>query len=232
MEVNKTNPVNETLLEGAQTTNKWMNDASSAMMDMFKKQAEMSSSFYSNLFNSFSGANKNSFNPMANFNNPFTSVFSNPFSSDNDMMKNMFSPFNAFGMNSSFSNPFEKAIKQLTDFNQNLLTSFGKPFGNGNQDLGALTENYKNIVEKEMETSKKMMRSLVEAYHKQMEFTIENNKKLHEEMNAQFNQLLKLTQNFWAGAVNNAEQLPHVIENFSKDGAAGDKKQTRANANV
>lgn len=219
METNKTNSANETLLEGAQTTNKWMNDASSAMMDMYKKQTDMASSFYSNLFNSISGTNKNSTNPLANF--------SNPFSNGNDMMKNMFAPFNGFGMNSFSSNPFEKVMKQLTDFNQNLLSSLNKPFGNGNQDFGALTENYKNVVEKEMETSKKMMGSLVEAYHKQMEFTMENNKKLQEEMNTQFNQLVKLTQQFWAGAVNNAEQLPHLIEKFSKDGVAGDKKQTK-----
>ncbi|MEO8762615.1 MAG: hypothetical protein ABI388_13225 [Bacteroidia bacterium] len=219
METNKSNSASETLLEGAQTTNKWMNDASSAMMDMYKKQTDMASSFYSNLFNSFSGANKNSFNPMANF--------SNPFSNNHDMMKNMFTPFNAFGMNTSSSNPFEKAIKQLTDFNQNLLSSLGKPFGNGNQDFGALTENYKNVVEKEVEASKKMIETLTAAYHKQMEFTMENNKKLQEEMSAQFNQLVKLTQQFWAGAVNNAEQLPHLIEKFSKDGVAGDKKQTK-----
>jgi hypothetical protein len=222
METTKSNPASETLLEGAQTTNKWMNDASSAMMDMYKKQADMASGFYSNLFNSFSGANKNSLNPMANF--------SNPFSNGNDMMKNMFAPFNAFGMTNSSSNPFEKAIKQLTDFNQNLLSSFGKPFGNGNQDFDALTENYKNVVEKEVEASKKMIETLTAAYHKQMEFTMENNKKLQEEMSAQFNQLVKLTQQFWAGAVNNAEQLPHLIEKFSKDGVAGDKKQTKVTA--
>jgi hypothetical protein len=221
METNKTNPLNETLSESAKTANKWLNDASSAMMDMYKKQTDMVSGFYSNLFNSISGTGKSSFNPMANF--------SNPFFNNNDMMKNMFAPFNSFGMNSSSSNPFENALKQLTDFNQNMLNSFGKPFGNGNQDFGTLTENYKNLVEKKMDVTKKMMESLVSAYHKQMEFTLENNKKLHEEINMQINQLVKLTQEFWAGAANNAEQLPHLIEKFSKDGVAGDKKQTKAN---
>jgi hypothetical protein len=205
------------------------NEAATLMMEGFKKQLNLISGFYTNIFNSFSGKNENSWSPLQNNANLFF---------NNEALKSMFTPFNGFGMQgnfsnpfaSLFSNPFDKINRQFTDYNKNLMSAFTNQSEIKNSDFGALNEKYKNTIEKELEASKNVISSIVESYNKQMEFSLEATKKLQEEINKQINIVFKLHQQFWSEALN-APQLSVALEKFSKDGVATDnKKQTKATA--
>ncbi|MEI8137877.1 MAG: hypothetical protein WCH21_11180 [Bacteroidota bacterium] len=228
METTNSTPANETLLESAKMANKWFNDATTSTMESYKKQLNLVSGYYSNFFNSFLGENKNIWNPTKNF--------ADLFFNNNDSIKSMFIPFSGFGMNGAFSNqfsnPFEKMIKQLTDYNQNLLGSFTKQFENGNSDWGVLNEKYQKTIEKEFEASKKLINTMVEGYNAQTESSLEAHKKLQEEINKQIGLVFKLNQEFWSEVLKTS-QPPVALEKFSKDGAINDnKKQTKTSVNV
>ena len=55
METTKTN---EALLDNAKVAERWFNDTSSSMMDLFNKQLNLTTGFYSNLLNSTFGNSK------------------------------------------------------------------------------------------------------------------------------------------------------------------------------
>ena len=194
------------------------NNTLTSMMEAYNKQLSQLSEFYTNAFNSFSGQNKNMWNPMQNHSNLFF---------NNDALKSMFTPFNGFGMNNGvsnpfmtlFSNPFEKTVKQVSDYNHNLMGSLTKEFGNNFSDGNSIGDKYQKLVEERNEASKVYINTLADTFNKQMESTLSINKKLQEETNIQFESVLKHTQQFWDGVLN-MNQTPPPLPDFSKDGAA------------
>lgn len=192
-------------------------NAITSMMEGYKKQLSQVSEFYTNVFNSFSGQTKNIWNPMQNQGNLFF---------NNDILKSMLTPFNSFGINNIisnpfmnlFSNPFDKMIKQVSDYNHNLMGSLSQQLDNTNTDGNLITEKYQKLVEERTETSKEYIKGLAEAFNKQMESSLATNKKLQEETNKQFEDVLKLTQQFWSGVLDINHTSP-PLNKFSKDGA-------------
>ncbi len=224
METTNSTPNSEKLLENAKNANKWTSDAVASMMDVYKKQFDVMSGFYSNLFNSFSGENKNNLNPTKNF----TDLFFN-----NSSLKSLYTPFSSLGMNGGFSNPFSNPFNnmfiQMKDYNQNLLGAFTKQFETGGIDSQSITDKYKKTIEKEIEASKHLMSSLSEAYNKRLEFSITESKKIQDEMNNQLKSMFEINQQFWAELFNTVKQEV-VVDKFSKDGAATEnKKQSKTN---
>lgn len=198
------------------------NNALTSMMEAYKKQLNQVSEFYTNAFNSLSGQSKNMWNPMQNQSNMFF---------NNDALKSMLTPFNGFGMNNSisnpfmslFSNPFDKMVKHVSDYNHNLMGSLGNQLNNANSDGNSINEKYKKLVEEGTEASKAYINTLTETFNKQMESSLATNKKLQEETNKQFEDIYKLTQQFWTGILNMNQASPS-IDNFSKNGATEIKK--------
>ncbi|MEO5991625.1 MAG: hypothetical protein ABIP68_08320 [Ferruginibacter sp.] len=198
------------------------NNALTSMMEAYKKQLSQVSEFYTNAFSSLSGQSKNRWNPMQNQGNLFF---------NNDMLKSLFTPFNSFGINNSvsnpfmnlFSNPFDKMVKQVSDYNHNLMGSLTQQFNNTNSDGNGINDKYQKLVEERTEASKAYINTLAETFNKQMESTLAMNKKLQEETNKQFESVLKLTQEFWAGVLN-VDQTSSSLPNFSKDGSSEIKK--------
>ena len=199
------------------------NNTLTSMMEGYKNQLSLVSELYTNAFNSFSGQTKNLWNPMQNQSNVFF---------NNDALKSMFTPFNGFGMNKGVSNPFmnfssnsfDKMVKQISDYNHNLMDSLTKEFGNNTSDSNSIGDKYKKLVEERAKTSKAYINTLADTFNKQMESTLSINKKLQEETNIQFESVLKHTQQFWAGVLN-MNQTPPPLPNFSKDGAAKEIKK-------
>jgi hypothetical protein len=201
------------------------NETLTSMMEGYKKQLSQVSEFYTNAFNSFSEKTKNMWNPMQSQNNLFF---------NNDMLKSMFIPFNGFGMNNGFSNPFmnlfsnpfDKMVKQVSDYNHNLVGSLTKQFDNTDSDGNAIADKYQKLVQERNEASKAYINTLAETFNKQMESTLVTNKKLQEDTNKQFESVLKLTQQFWADVLK-TNQTPPLLPNFSKDGAATEIKKDK-----
>ncbi|MEO6302599.1 MAG: hypothetical protein ABIP51_05465 [Bacteroidia bacterium] len=211
-----------------ETTN--ANNALTSMMEAYKKQLNQVSEFYTNMFNSFSGQSKSMWNPMQNQSNLFF---------NNDALKSMFTPFNGFGMNNGasnpfmnlFSNPFDRMVKQVSDYNHNLMGSLTKQFDNANSDGHSIGDKYQKLVQERNEASKVYINTLAETFNKQMESILATNKKLQEETNKQFEDVLKHTQQFWADVLN-MNQTPPPLPNFSKDGAATEFKKDKSTVKV
>lgn len=206
----------EKLLENAKNTNKWASDAVVSMMDVYKKQFDVMSGFYGNLFHSFSGESNNNLNSTKNF----TDLFFN-----NSSLKSLYTPYSSLGMNGGFSNPFNNMFTQIKEYNQNLLGSFTKQFENGGMDSQSMSDKYKKTVEKDMEASKHLISSLTDAYNKRLEFSLAESKKIQDEINNQVKLVFEINQQFWFELFNNAKQeMP--LDNFSKDGVANENKKS------
>jgi len=228
METSNSTPNSNKILENAKNANKWTSDAVASMMDVYKKQFDVMSGLYSNMFNSFSGENKNNLNPSKNF----TELFFN-----NSSLKSLYTPFSSLGMNGGFTNPlshpFNNMFNQMKEYNQNLLGSFTKQFeNNGSMDSQSITDKYKKTVEKEIEASKHLVSSLTDAYNKRLEFSMIESKKIQSELNSQLKSLFEINQQFWSELFNTAKQ-EMVVDKFSKDRAATEnKKQTKTTETV
>lgn len=203
---NSTN-ANETLQESTKMINQWINEVTSSMTDLYKKQLNLVTGFYSNLFTSLYGENTNAmWNPMKNYADLFF----------NNQMKSRLTPFGNFGTS---ANPFEKTIQQITEYNQNLFNSFTKKVDNGNIDWASINEKYQQTIEKEFEASQKLVKTLIESYNKRMENTMEINKDLQKEFNAQLSELFNLNKQLWSDTTKEAnKQTEDTAEKFSKNG--------------
>ena len=199
------------------------NNSITSMMEGFKKQLNQVSEFYTNAFESFSEQSKNRWNPMQNQSNLFF---------NNEALKSMFTPYSGFGMNNSmsnpfmslFSNPFDKMVKQVSDYNNNLMGSLSKQLNNTNSDDNLINDKYQKLVEERTEASKAYINTLSETFNKQMESSLATNKKFQEETNKQFEDVLKLTQQFWASVLQ-INQTPTPMESLSKNSVAEFKKE-------
>ncbi len=198
------------------------NNALTSMMEAYKNQLSQVSEFYTNAFNSFSGQSKNIWNPMQNQGNLFF---------NNSALKSMFTPFNGFGMNNTisnpfmnlFSNPFDKMVKHVSDYNHNLMGSLTTQLDNSNLNENLFTDKYQKLVEERTVASKEYIHGLAETFNKQMESSLATNKKLQEETNKQFEDVFKLTQQFWTGVLD-MNQTSSPLNKFSKDGAVEVRK--------
>ncbi|MDX2173635.1 MAG: hypothetical protein SFY56_10960 [Bacteroidota bacterium] len=215
METTKSTQNNEQLLENAKNANKWMSDAVATMMDVCKKQFDIMSGFYGNLFNSYSSETKNSLTPIKNF----TDLFFN-----NGSLKLLYTPFSSLGVNYGFSNPFNNMFNQMKEYNQNLLGSFTKQFENGGMDSQSILDKYKKTVEKEIEASKHLISSLTNAYNKRLEFSIAESIKIQDEMNNQLKLLFEINQQFWSELFDNPKQ-DVMVDKYSKDSVANENKK-------
>ena len=199
------------------------NNSITSMMEGFKKQLNQVSEFYTNAFESFSEQSKNRWNPMQNQSNLFF---------NNEALKSMFTHYSGFGMNNSmsnpfmslFSNPFDKMVKQVSDYNNNLMGSLSKQLNNTNSDDNLINDKYQKLVEERTEASKAYINTLSETFNKQMESSLATNKKFQEETNKQFEDVLKLTQQFWASVLQ-INQTPTPMESLSKNSVAELKKE-------
>src|SRR5665213_200511 len=206
---------NETLNEGAKAVENAFNNTNAVMTDMYKKQMDLTTSFYNNLFGSKLG-NTNTWNQ--------NSGFPNIFSNNMDMTKwfsNPFANFSATGMQNPFSSPLEKTMKQMTEFSQNLLSAFS---GKGN-NMGAMSEEYKETMETRLEASKEIFNTISEAFKKQLESSMETNKKVTEEMNTQFHLIMKQNQKLWADLLNTFQTPLNSEDKKSKDQIMYDGKK-------
>ncbi len=221
-----THNTQDTILEGTRSANKWITDSTNAMMELYKKQLNVATGFYSNLFNMFSDENKNIFNPAKNF----ADMFSN--NNGGARFTNLFSNGDT---NRNFSNIFmssmDRIMKQMAEFNQNLSSIVSKQMESGNTDLNGISEKYQRLMETNAEAVKKIMHKIAHANNKQLELTMELNKNLMEDINSQLNFISKQNQNFWSEILNAKSATPGN-EKSAKDGSAQEKKQNRSTVEV
>lgn len=210
---------------GAKAAEKWFNDSSAAMMEIYNKQLNVATNFYKNL-SGMGMANNSVWNPGKNFTN---TLFGN-----NDLTKWMFNPFSSNGNSviNPFAGTFEKAYNQLTEYNRNLFSMFNNKDASDMQaNLTEFGKKYQESLSKQMEASKQIMNSFMEAFNKQVEVATESDKKLMEELNGRFTAAIKQTQDLWANMLNSYKAPAEKEErSYKEDGAATAKKPTRATA--
>lgn len=182
METTNTNHMKQSVTD---TTEKIMNDTSKEMTDIFTKNLNLVTGFYSNVFNSLSNGNKefdSNYSSLTNFTN-------------NDFIKTFLNPFN--GMGNVFFNQslprFDNLYKQMMEYNTNLFSMLGNGI-NINTDWSEVSKKEEAIIENRLEATKNMRHSIIEAYTKQLDSANEHNKKMIQETTEQFNLLMKQNQ--------------------------------------
>jgi hypothetical protein len=241
-----TTKTNEPLNENAKEAGKIFNDNDTAIMDMYGKQLDLITGFYTNFFNTMMGGNKGwkqdkGFMDLFRDNNNFTKLFSNSFcgvgngfqnpfasSMQNDFTRLFSNPFNRLsnGFQNPFLTSFEKIFSQMGDYNHNLFSAFTGETRN-NTDWSEISKKYKETIDSRLEISKNMLKSATEAYNKQLESSIEANKKMVEDINNQFSSVVKQTQKFWADILNiNKSRLTEENLNIKEPTPGEPKKRS------
>ena len=221
METTKTN--NETLMEGAKIAGKLMKDTSAVMMDIYDRQVNRTTKYYSDLFDSISGRNKNLEETRS-----FTDLlFSDEFA------KGIWNPFST--ARSSFSNPmigsFDRTYKQMLNYNSDMLSVFNKMVKSNQFNWGSVSSQYIEAVENQIEATKSILSSLSAAYNKQLDLSFETNKNVFEELNEQFNSMLKQNQLFLNDLLQTSQIFKEGEEKKSKEHEHnGDKKHAHVKA--
>jgi len=207
---------NETLNEGAKVIEKLLSNTNSAMTDMYKKQMELTTSFYNNLFNSGLGHN-NLWNQNTRIPNIFPST---------DMSKLFANPLTNF-LKGNIQNPFatamENGMKQIVEFNQKMVSEFTNEIDNNKTNWDAIGKEYKETINSRLETSKEILNSVTETYNKQSESAIEMNIKTINEISDQLSKAMKQNQSLWSdvlkmshGSLNVEEKTTESVSNENK----------------
>ena len=192
METTKTN---EALLDNAKVAERWFNDTSSSMMDLFNKQLNLTTGFYSNLLNSTFGNSKG-----WGVNQGFIDNFLNGNSTK------WLSPVSSFSTNngsSNFFSSYDKMYKQLLESNRHFLSAFSNQVKSNDIDWNSINKDYKETIDRRIESSRKILSSMTDSYNKQLHFTLDMEKNMFEELNNQFNSVMKQNQKLFSDMLQN-----------------------------
>lgn len=203
---------NENLFEGIKTNQKWFNDSATAMMEIYNRQLNLTMSFYDNLFSMFPA-----FGNVWSRNKNLTEAFN----ANTDLGKWMWRPFTIGNVvpTNPFMDLFDKTYKQLLEYNRNLFSSFTET------ELEPIGKKYQESITSQLEASKKITNSIQEAFNKQLEVAAESDKKLLDEINGQFNTLMKQNQEFWTAVLNANKAALEKEKAYKEDGGSAVKKQ-------
>jgi hypothetical protein len=203
METTQTN--NHTPLEGAKISEKWFNSVNSAMMDIYNKQLNLATSYYTNLLNPTLGSNHS----LEKITNPFNTFF------NNGATKNFWFPLGNDG--AAFTNPFlhsfDKTYKDLLEYNRNLLTTFNTELKSNISDWSKVRQEYREFIEKQIDVSKKIAESIAESYNKQGDFSTKSYKESVEKIKKQMDTVF--------------EQNHVFLSNLLKDPKNGDDNEVK-----
>ena len=192
MEATQTN--SEALNEGVKGIEKLFNDSSSAMMDIYKKQMDLTAGFYNNLFNMGKG-NSNGAGQNSGTSNMFASM---------DMTKwltNPFANFSSTDMQNPVLTSIDKTMKQLMELNQKCLSTFTNSVQIKGTNSESMSEEYKKLLEGRLNDSKEMLNTIAEAFNRRLEYSMATNKKAMEEIVNQCNLAQKQNQKLFADMV-------------------------------
>ena len=215
METNSNHSTND----GAKTPQKMLHDSSKEIMDFYTKQFNVVTGFYKNLFESFSTVNKG-WNNTPDFSNNFL---------NNDLTKAFAMSFS--GMSNNFANPFQptfdKLYKQMIDYNTTMFTNLTNGL-KSSTDVSEISKKYQNEINTRIEASKNILKTASDAYNKQANFSIENNKNTMEEMNNQFDVMVKQNQKFWSDLMTSTQAPINKAEETIKDSISPEIKKRTA----
>ncbi len=189
---------NKTSSENSENLSKWFNEVSKIPMNIYSKQLIAASEFYSNYFNSFFEIAKNSWNPFKQNNNLY--------SGNGDGTKFGFMSFPNFngtnGASNQWSDTLEKLLKQMVNYNQNLMTMFSEKVDKDGLDWASISSKFSKNTEDLFQSVKRIQNSFLEASDDQIEFSKETNKKLQEDINKELTYITKQNQKFWSDFLN------------------------------
>ena len=214
METNSNHSKND----GVNPAEKMLNDSSKEIIDFYTKQLNTASGFYKNLFESFSNVNRG-WNNIPDFSNGFL---------NNDLSKVFAIPYS--GVNTNFTNPFlptfDKLYKQMVDYNTTMFTNLTNRL-QSSADVFEISKKYQDVINTRIEAYKNILKTTTDASNKQVSFYIENNKNIMEEMNNQFDIIVKQNQKFWSDLMPSVKAPLNDIEKIVKDSISPEiKKRT------
>lgn len=180
------------MFENADMLNgKWLNEISVMMIDALNKQRNFSFGIYNNYINTYMDALKNVWNPALNY------AFANY--RNGDALKNIFNTLNNYN---NMINPFmlslDKVIKQLTDYNQQVMDNLNKNIFLTENGRNNFVEAYMKLIESRMDALKNVIETYLNVRKQQINFTMEATKKVQDRINQEFDLILNAQEEFWA----------------------------------
>lgn len=214
----ETTKSNGAVTDNAKMAEKWFTDANNTMMEIYNKQINLASSFYSNLLNSTLGNNKN--------------WNGNSFSNDN-MLSGNFSKFfwspvsNFYGINNSSNlfSAYDKMYKQLLESNHYFLNEYSNQITNSEINWNTINKEYKDTFDRRVDSSRKMLTTISEVYNKQLNFALDSEKNLFEEIHDQFNMLIKQNQKWLKDLIETSEKVFDSDDKKHKESFANENKK-------
>lgn len=218
MEATKTS--NETVIESAKMSEKWLTEISEAMMSVYNKQLQFSTEIYENFSNMLFG-NTKGWGERKNFSDMFL---------NSDLAKWPGTSFTETSGNSNvFMASFDKIYKQTLEYNRNFLASLNSAMKNNQVDWSKTNAEYLKTMEMQFEISKKTIVSLSETSNRQLDLSIEANKQLMERLNVQLNSLMKQNQKLWGDFESTQHEPANGEDNKNKE---SNKTETKKKWNV
>jgi hypothetical protein len=214
METTKTS---ETLLDNAKVAEKWFNDASTSMMDLFNKQLNLTTGYYSNLLNS-TFSNTKDWGVNQGFIDNFLGGNSTKW----------LTPFNTFSSNNNssyFFSTFDKMYKQIVESNRHFFTEFNNQLKTNEIDWNSINKEYKETMDRRIESSRKILSSITDSYSKQLHFTLDMEKNMFEELNNQFNSVMRQNQKMLSDFLNTYQNAFNGEEIKSKEAEIPENKK-------
>jgi hypothetical protein len=216
-----TQTTNDTLLEGVKISEKWFNNANAAMMEIYNKQLNLATGYYTNLINSTLGGNHG----QDKMTNPFSALF------NADAAKGFWFPFGSNGsvFSNHFLSSFNKVSEDLAEYNRNLLATLNTEFKSNVSDWSKIKQEYREYFEKQLEISKKIGSSIAEAIDKQGNFSTQIYKDAVEKINHQMDSGVQQDQDVLSTILNSTQNSSNTEEKKTKDSVVSDtKKKTNA----
>ena len=214
----ETTKSNGAVTDHANVTEKWFTEANNAMMEIYNKQINLASGFYSNLLNSTLGNNKNwngnSFSNDNMLSGNFSKLFWNPASN-----------FSGINNSTHVFSAFDKMYKQLVESNQHFLNTYSNQMNNSANDWDMINKEYKETFDRRVESSRKILTTISEVYNKQFNFALDSEKSLFEEMHNQLNMLMKQNQKWWKDAIEKPETTFAADDKKNKEPFAYENKK-------
>jgi hypothetical protein len=221
MESTSFNKTNGNFYEATQTANKWANEVSSNLMEIYKKQMDLAFGFYNNLACSLPEMNKNVWDSNMNFAKPFNM----------DGISKLFNPFNWYKTDGpsvdAFASQSENMGKKALEIANNYTATLHKQFKNAQANWSELNEKTQEVVQENWKTRREGINAIAEVCNKQMEALIESNKKLLEEINGQVSSTAKQSEKSFSEKEKEGVKATSYPDKAESEIAAS-KKQSKA----
>ncbi len=233
----------ETFKENVNSTMKWLQDTTAAIIETQSKQIKTASEMYNKaITETFGGINKDNFTSSFGTSEKVVEIMQKNIENISNLSKTAMKTAMDFGKQAETAASAKETVKQIFDSyskqmetitaaNQKSFESITKQFDTTKTTFAPLAEKFKKELETNVIASKEKMEAIIDTYKKIVTPTLESNKELFSKLNTQMNTSVNTNLKFWSDLI--AEYTAKTTEttkkttDFLKTEAANFTKKTQ-----